>query len=115
MNLAQTILRPVLTEKSVSQEAVNKYTFVVHADATKVDVKQALKALYGVQVAKVNILHNRVKSRIGRSRMPMQKRANTRRAIITLKAGEKLEITKLKAEPAKKAKTPKKAEAAASN
>ena len=42
MNIAQTIIRPVMTEKSVNQEAQNKFSFIVHDTATKVDVKNAL-------------------------------------------------------------------------
>lgn len=96
MNLSQIIIRPVLTEKSASQEVANKMTFVVHADATKVDVKNAIKTLYGVSVAKVNVLPTLPKYRIGKGRMPLEKRQRSRRAIVTLKAGEKLDITKSK-------------------
>lgn len=107
MNLSQTIIKPVLTEKSVHQEAQGKYTFTVHADATKVDIKNALAALYGVHAVKVNMTHGFPKYRIGRGRKPMEKRAFTRRAVVTLKAGEKLGETKVKAEKkvAKKTKT----------
>lgn len=96
MNLSQIILRPVLTEKSVSREVINKFSFVVHEDATKIDVKNALSELYGVAVEKVNILHGLPKYRLGRGKNPMEKRESTRRAIVTLKAGEKLDLTKIK-------------------
>lgn len=102
MNLSQILIRPVLTEKSVHQETAGKYTFMVHQDATKVDVKNALRALYGVQVEKVNILHGLPKFRMGKGRKPMEKRSFTRRAIVTLKAGEKLELTKTKSASTKK-------------
>ncbi len=108
MNLAQILLKPVMTEKTVSQEVQNKYSFIVHEDATKVDVKNAMMELYGVKVAKVNILHGLPKFRLGKGRKPMQKRAANRRAIITLKAGEKLDL-------AKTTKTSKSKAAAASN
>lgn len=104
MNLSQIILRPVLTEKSVSQEIKNKFSFVVHEDATKVDVKNALQELYGVAIEKVNILWGLPKYRLGKNRNPLEKRECTRRAIVTLKPGEKLDITKVK--------TPSKAKAA---
>jgi large subunit ribosomal protein L23 len=91
MNLSQILIKPVLTEKSVHQEVQRKYTFVVHQDATKVDVKQAFKALYGADVEKVNITQGLPKSRMGRGRKPMEKRHATRRAVITLKEGQKLE------------------------
>lgn len=94
MNLSQVIVQPVLTEKSVQGELLNKYTFIVHQDATKVDVKRAIKMLFGATVAKVNMKKGLPKFRLGRGRKPMQKRATTRQAIITLKAGEKIDLTK---------------------
>lgn len=108
MNLSQILVRPVMTEKTVSQEVKNKFSFIVHNDATKVDVKNALMELYGVKVVKVNMLHGLPKFRLGKGRKPMQKRPASRRAIITLKAGEKLDLTKT-------AKTTKSKAAAASN
>ncbi len=96
MNIAQVIVKPVLTEKSVSGESAGKYTFLVHEDATKIDVKQALSGLYGVQVDKVNILRGLAKYRMGRGRRLLEKREASHRAIVTLKAGEKLDINKLK-------------------
>lgn len=101
MNISHVIIKPVLTEKTVQGESKGKYTFIVHEDATKVDVKQALHGLYGVNVDKVNILKGLPKYRLGRGRRPLQKRAATRRAIVTLRAGEKLDVTKLKT-PTKK-------------
>lgn len=108
MNIAQILIKPVMTEKSVSQEVKNKYSFIVHHDATKVDVKNAMMELYGVKVDRVNMLRGLPKFRLGKGRKPMQKRATTRRAIVTLKAGEKLDL-------AKTAKTSKSKAAAASN
>ena len=66
MNLSQILIRPVLTEKSVHQEVNGKYTFEVHHDASKVDIKNALKALYGVHVDAVNVTHILAKNRLGR-------------------------------------------------
>lgn len=105
MNLSQILIRPVMTEKSVSQEVKNKYSFIVHEDATKVDVKNAFSVLYGVEVDKVNILKGLPKSRLGRGRKPMEKRHASRRAIITLKAGEKLDLSKSKTTKTPKAAT----------
>lgn len=105
MNLSQILLRPAMTEKSVHQEVNNKYSFWIHQAATKVDVKFALKALYGVTVTNVNMVNTAPKYRIGRSRKPMEKRKAGRRAIVTLKQGEKLDITKLKSTKTAKAKT----------
>lgn len=108
MNISQVIVKPVLTEKSVQGELANKFTFIVHEDATKIDVKQAIQQLFGAKVADVNIKKGLPKFRIGRGRKPMLKRSTSRQAIVTLKAGEKIDITKLtdqaevKETPAKK-------------
>lgn len=96
MNISQVIRKPVLTEKTVRGETMGKYTFEVDPDATKVDIKIALHQLYGVNVEKVNIIKGLPKFRIGKTRQAMQKRDTTRKAVITLKTGEKLDITKLK-------------------
>ncbi len=101
MNISQVIVKPVLTEKSVRGELQRKYTFIVHKDASKVDVKIAIKQLFGATVAKVNIKKGLPKFRLGRKRKAMQKRAETRQAIITLKEGEKLDLTKVANQDAK--------------
>jgi large subunit ribosomal protein L23 len=117
MNLSQVIIKPVLTEKSVRGELGNKFSFVINQGATKIDVKQAVKMLFGVTAIKVNIKKGQPKFRLGRGRRPMQKRATTRQAIITLKAGEKIDLSKLadagKAPVKKKAPTKKTAKATA--
>lgn len=95
MNISQVIKKPVLTEKSVRGEAQQKYTLVVDNNATKVDVKIALLELYGVKVEKVNITKTLPKSKMGR-RAPVEKRQAARKAVITLKKGEKLDISQLK-------------------
>ncbi|KKU78262.1 MAG: 50S ribosomal protein L23 [Candidatus Peregrinibacteria bacterium GW2011_GWA2_47_7] len=105
MNLSQILIRPVLTEKSVHQEVNGKYTFEVHHDASKVDIKNALKALYGVHVDAVNVTHILAKNRLGKGRKSMEKRSAARRAIVTLKKGEKLDLNKAKKTETKKAKT----------
>jgi large subunit ribosomal protein L23 len=95
MNLSQVIIKPVLTEKSVRGELENKYTFIIGQKATKIDVKQAIKALFGATAIKVNIKKGMPKYRLGKGRRPMQKRPASRQAIITIKAGEKLDLAKL--------------------
>lgn len=100
MNLSQIIIRPVLTEKSVRSSASSKYTFVVHKEATKIDVKNALKTLYGVTVEKVNVLEIKPKFRFGKKKVLVQKRDAERKVVVTLKQGETLDINK----PAKQSK-----------
>lgn len=96
MNIAQIIIRPLLTEKSVRNEVLNKYSFHVSKDATKIDVKIALWQLYGVKAMKVNITKGYAKHKLGKNRKPIQKKAEMRKAVVTLKKGEKLDISKTK-------------------
>ena len=52
------ILKPVLTEKSMNAMAEKKYTFLVHTDATKAQVKEAVEKMFeGTKVAKVNTMN----------------------------------------------------------
>ena len=53
------VIRPIITEKSMNGTAEKKYTFEVHKDATKIDIKRAVETLFGVNVEKVNTLHVR--------------------------------------------------------
>lgn len=84
------IIRPVVTEKSTRLMAENKYTFLVHPQATKVDIRRAVEELFNVTVVKVNTMKVRGKKRrYGRlvGRTPDRKKA-----IVTLKPGDKIEI-----------------------
>lgn len=96
MNISHVLIKALLTEKTVKGTANGKYTFQIHEEATKVDVKQALKSLYGADVIKVNILKGYPKYKWGKGKRPVQKRGMTRKAIITLKKGEKLDLSKPK-------------------
>lgn len=96
------MIQPVLTEKSVRNTKLNKYTFMVNGKATKVDVKNAISNLYGVKVKNINMTKNLRKYRFGRGRKLVQKRPDTKRAVITLKEGENLDMSKLADEKSKK-------------
>lgn len=64
MKLAQEIIiKPVITEKSMSGAAMKKYTFKVAKDATKIDIARAIEEIYSVKVTSVNTVNVRGKSR----------------------------------------------------
>ncbi len=88
MNAPQDIiLKPVITERSMDDLQAGKYTFKVAKDANKSEIKKAVETLFGVQVAKVNTLNVRGRSkRVGRF---VGKTADWKKAIITLKADSK--------------------------
>lgn len=84
------ILRPVLSEKVAMAEAAGTYTFVVRNDANKIQIKQAIAAVYGVMPAKVRMLNREGKQvRFGRS---MGRRAHEKRALVTLPKGKTIQV-----------------------
>ena len=81
------ILRPILTEKSYMDLADKKYVFVVHPDANRTAVKQAVESLFDVKVEKVNIVNQLGK--IKRQGMTSGRRASVKKAYVTLKSDSK--------------------------
>jgi large subunit ribosomal protein L23 len=84
------ILAPVVSEKSYSLIDNNAYTFMVHPDANKTEIRQAVEAIWGVKVLGVNTLNRKGKSK--RFRFTTGKRSDTKRAIVKLAPGDKIEI-----------------------
>ena len=81
------IIRPIITEKSMTGIGMKKYTFEVANDATKIDIARAVETLFGVKVSKVNTLHVR-----GQMRRQGRSEGYTRswkKAIVTLTEGSK--------------------------
>ena len=82
------ILRPVISEKSMDQMAEKKYTFIVHPDATKNQIKEAVEKMFeGTKVASVNTLNRHPKTR-RRGRI-YGKTAESKKAIVQLTAESK--------------------------
>lgn len=82
--------KPVVTEKSTALLQDNKYTFVVDPRANKVEIKQAVESIFKVKVEKVNTM--RIKGRFKRVRNILGKTPDSKKAIVTLKKGDKIEI-----------------------
>ena len=93
MNLPiqDVVKRPLITEKSErGREAAQQYAFEVHRDATKIQVKGAVEKLFGVHVTAVRTSIARGKNkRVGRN---LGRRPNWKKAIVTLKEGEKISL-----------------------
>lgn len=96
MNIFDVIIRPVITEKATGLEKDGKYQLLVRRQATKIDVKEAFKKLYGVEVLKVNSMHTAGKTRIGRSRKPVTKKHEFKKVIVTTKAKKTIDLIKPK-------------------
>ena len=82
------ILKPVVTEKSMNAMAEKKYTFLVHPDANKTMIKEAVERMYeGTKFAKVNTMNSEGKNK--RRGMVTGKTAKTKKAIVQLTADSK--------------------------
>ena len=90
MNLYEVLRRPLITEKNTILQEQDKYAFEVALTANKHQIKEAVEKAFKVKVAKVNVLMVRGKMRRRGSRMVMSR--NWKKAIVTLKAGEKIDI-----------------------
>jgi len=87
---AQILLRPVVSEKSYHQITENRYTFRVHPDAHKTQVRQAVEELFDVKVVGVNIVNMPPKPK--RRGTIKGSKPGWKKAIVELKAGDKIEI-----------------------
>ncbi len=88
------IVQPIVTEKAIGEES--KFTFKIDSRASKIDVKNAVKEFYGVDVLKVNIVNLPEKTRVVARGRIARKRAPFKKAIITLSKGEKLDFNAFK-------------------
>ena len=87
-DLADLILKPIITEKGTMQMELGKYVFDVLPKATKPDIRAAIESLFDVTVVKVNTLTlPRKKRRVGRF---IGYKAQYKRAIVTLKEGDSI-------------------------
>ena len=84
------LLAPVISEKSYGLLEENKYTFIVSPDANKTQIKIAVEQVFGVKVTAVNTA-NRQGKRV-RSRFGVGKRADSKRAIVSVAAGDRIDI-----------------------
>jgi len=87
---AQILLRPVVSEKSYHQITENRYTFRVHPDAHKTQVRQAVEELFDVKVVRVNI--SKVQSKPKRRGLYRGIRPGWKKAIVQLQPGDSIEI-----------------------
>ena len=87
---SEVLIRPVVSEKSYGQVAQNKYTFQVHKDAHKTQVRQAVEELFDVKVERVNIL--KVQAKPKRRGLFRGTKPGWKKAVVQLRAGDSIEI-----------------------
>jgi large subunit ribosomal protein L23 len=84
------IIRPVVSEKSYAGLERNTYTFLVDKRSTKTEIKEAIQQIWNVQVTSVRTLNR--KGKVKRRRWTVGKRADEKRAVVTLAEGDRIEI-----------------------
>ena len=85
-----TIVSPVITEKSTAVSEFNRVMFNVRLESTKADIKSAVEALFNVKVANVNTLRRLGKTKLFRG--VKGKQNDTKKAIVTLVAGQSINL-----------------------
>jgi large subunit ribosomal protein L23 len=89
------LIKPIVTEKmNTLGEDLNRYGFIVHKDANKIQIKQAVEKMYSVSVESVNTMRygGKAKSRYTKSGMVTGKTKSFKKAIITLAEGEAIDF-----------------------
>ena len=89
-NPRDVLLRPVISEKSYRLADDGKYTFVVAPGANRTQIRQAVEEIFHVKVTGVNTINRPGKRR--RTRFGWGTRADTKRAIVSLAAGERIDV-----------------------
>jgi len=87
---AEILIKPVVSEKSYHQITENRYTFRVHKDAHKTQVRQAVEELFEVKVLRVNVI--KVAAKPKRRGMYRGTRPGWKKAVVQLRAGDTIEI-----------------------
>lgn len=86
----EIIIRPVVSEKSYSGIDQSVYTFIVHPDAKKTEIRQAVESIWGVSVVQVNTLTRKGKPK--RHRFVTGRTPTIKKAIVRLAEGDKIEL-----------------------
>ena len=90
MDAGQVIIRPVVSEKSYALATVGKYTFRVHPDAHKTQIKQAVEALFDVHVVEVRT--SKVPSKPKRRGVTAGRTRAWKKAVVQVKPGQSIPI-----------------------
>jgi large subunit ribosomal protein L23 len=91
LNKYDVLVKPAITEKSTVLSAYNKVVFYVAQEATKPQVKNAVQDIFSVDVESVNIIN--LKGKVKRFRGRLGRRNNVKKAIVTIKEGQAIDIT----------------------
>ena len=91
IHLYDKIISPVVTEKSTNLSEQNKIVFKINRNANKKNVKKSIEKIFKVNVIKVNIINKKTRTKLTRGRKV--KVTGYKKAIITLKKGQSIDLT----------------------
>ena len=94
MDARDVIISPRITEKSMASALGQQYSFVVHPDATKTQIRHAIEDIFKVNVVKVNTINvgGKTKTFARRGARTQGRTKDTKKAIVTLRPGQKIEL-----------------------
>ena len=92
MDARAVIIEPVVSEKSYDLIESNVYTFIVHPDANRTEIRQAVEQIFDVRVVKVNTLNRKGKRMRNRRTGAFSARPTTKRAIVTVHADDSIDL-----------------------
>lgn len=92
MNSYDIIIKPVLTEKSSADNKLNKYHFWVQPKSSKIDIKNAIEKLYGIEVVNVNTNMYKIRKERRKGSRIVKIGTNYKKAIIEIKEGQSIEL-----------------------
>jgi len=92
MEPRDVILEPVVSEKSYNLLDEGAYTFKVHPDANKIQIRQAIESIFDVKVLKVTTANRKGKRKRNRRALTFGRRPDTKRAIVTLHADDSIDL-----------------------
>ncbi|NPB03743.1 MAG: 50S ribosomal protein L23 [Thermotogae bacterium] len=96
LDINDVLIKPVLTEKALNlRDRYNKYTFVVHPQANKKQIKEAVERIFGVKVLKVNTMNYKPKPRRDlrrRFRRVYGRTSRYKKAVVTLAKGDRIDL-----------------------
>ena len=90
-NIYDKLLFPVVTEKSTNMSEFNKVTFKVPLSSNKKSLKKSIEKLFKVNVTKVNIVNKKTRTKVSRGKKIKKK--GYKKAIITLKKGQNIDLS----------------------
>tara|TARA_B100001057_G_scaffold63981_1_gene57509 strand:- start:23 stop:316 length:294 start_codon:yes stop_codon:yes gene_type:complete len=91
INLYDSIVAPVITEKSTNLSSLNKIVFKVVDSANKINLKKNIEKIFKVNVTKINIINKKNRTKVTRGRTVKVK--GYKKAVVTLKKGQNIDLT----------------------